>query len=431
MDAPRLVATLTMAVAVGSLSAPDPASAEIVTWINRGVIEEVGAQVPPAFAGVAVGDEFELRVTFDTQAPLWATLPFPPGSLYVHDYSSVRMSLTVGAVGPIALAPTAPGSNNPYFGSALYVRDDSGDLASSGYPPALDGISLGLEYASGEGIAVIFRGDVLDLVNGPGLPTNPDRRLTDLLDSFLSVRRFDATGTDPLFVETHFLGRVRSVEAAPGTPPVVTPNISGTLGNGGWYVSDVQLDWTLSDSESAISTSSGCDTSSVNADTAGTSYTCTATSAGGTGSGTATIRRDATPPTATATAGPKANAYGWRRTNVTVTFAGIDAMSGGVTCDPAVILSTEGQDQTASGRCYDAAGNESTVVSASGINIDKTTPTVNFEWNSEDRTVFVSCSDNLSGVRQCDASDWRGIVVTVIASDYAGNVTRQRYRVPW
>jgi hypothetical protein len=100
------------------------------------------------------------------------------------------------------------------------------------------------------------------------------------------------------------LGAMPSVglEAAPGadtTPPVITPNVSGTLGNDGWYVSDVTVSWSAVDSESEISSSSGCDPTTIDNDTAGMTLTCTATSAGGTSSESVTIKRDATPPTFT------------------------------------------------------------------------------------------------------------------------------------
>ena len=81
------------------------------------------------------------------------------------------------------------------------------------------------------------------------------------------------------------------------TPPVITPNIVGTLGTNGWYTSDVALTWTVVDNESAISSSSGCGPSSVIADTTGTAFTCAATSAGGSTSVAVTIKRDATAPT--------------------------------------------------------------------------------------------------------------------------------------
>jgi hypothetical protein len=88
------------------------------------------------------------------------------------------------------------------------------------------------------------------------------------------------------------------------TPPVITPNVSGTLGNNGWYVSDVTVSWTVVDDESAISSTSGCDPITINADTAGTTLTCTATSAGGTGSEPVTIKRDASAPTLNPTVSP-------------------------------------------------------------------------------------------------------------------------------
>lgn len=84
------------------------------------------------------------------------------------------------------------------------------------------------------------------------------------------------------------------------TPPSITPNVTGTLGKNGWYTSDVSLTWTVKDPQSAV-TSAPCDPESVTTDTPepGVSFTCTATSAGGTTSKSVTIERDATPPTIT------------------------------------------------------------------------------------------------------------------------------------
>ena len=79
--------------------------------------------------------------------------------------------------------------------------------------------------------------------------------------------------------------------------PVVTPTVTGTLGNNGWYRSDVSVSWTVTDIESPIDSRVGCDPSTLSTDSGGTAYTCTATSAGGQGSGSVTVNRDATPPT--------------------------------------------------------------------------------------------------------------------------------------
>jgi Regulator of chromosome condensation (RCC1) repeat len=81
------------------------------------------------------------------------------------------------------------------------------------------------------------------------------------------------------------------------TAPVVTPTITGTLGDGGWYTSDVDLTWAVSDPESPVSAQDGCDPVAVHSDQASTSYTCTATSAGGTASPSVSIKRDAHAPT--------------------------------------------------------------------------------------------------------------------------------------
>lgn len=81
------------------------------------------------------------------------------------------------------------------------------------------------------------------------------------------------------------------------TPPVVTPVVTGTPGTSGWYKSDVGVSWTVTDNESAVSSQTGCDPSTVAADTAGIVFTCSATSAGGTTTKSVTIKRDATAPT--------------------------------------------------------------------------------------------------------------------------------------
>lgn len=88
------------------------------------------------------------------------------------------------------------------------------------------------------------------------------------------------------------------------TAPVVTPTVNGTLGNNGWYRSNVSVSWAVTDTESPITARTGCDPSTLSVDSAGTAYTCTATSVGGQGSGSVTVKRDATPPTITCGAAP-------------------------------------------------------------------------------------------------------------------------------
>jgi hypothetical protein len=80
------------------------------------------------------------------------------------------------------------------------------------------------------------------------------------------------------------------------TPPAIAPNISGTLGLNGWFVSDVSLTWTVVDAESAIIASSGCDPVVLTQDDTKRTFTCVATSFGGTSVASYEIGRDATPP---------------------------------------------------------------------------------------------------------------------------------------
>lgn len=127
------------------------------------------------------------------------------------------------------------------------------------------------------------------------------------------------------------------------TPPVITPSISGTLGGDGWYTDDVTVSWSVSDPESSFTTS-GCDTQTVTTDTSGTTFTCEATSLGGTSSDSVTIKRDtAGPVIASATANPSML---WPPNNkmvaVTVSVDASDAGSGLAGCSITWVSSNEG-----------------------------------------------------------------------------------------
>lgn len=80
------------------------------------------------------------------------------------------------------------------------------------------------------------------------------------------------------------------------TPPVITPSVSGTLVNG-WYTSNVQIAFTAVDPESGIASSAGCAPVTLSTDTAGQTFTCTATNgAGASASESVTVKRDTTAP---------------------------------------------------------------------------------------------------------------------------------------
>jgi hypothetical protein len=118
------------------------------------------------------------------------------------------------------------------------------------------------------------------------------------------------------------------------TQPVITPTITGTLGNNGWYRSDVAVYWTVTDPESGISSKPGCDTQTVTNDTTttGLTFTCSATNGAGLmASKSVTIMKDATLPAINITT-PVNNANYLLNANVAANFGCTDAASGVASC---------------------------------------------------------------------------------------------------
>ena len=224
------------------------------------------------------------------------------------------------------------------------------------------------------------------------------------------------------------------------TGPEITPVVTGTQGTGGWYTSDVTVGWDVSDAQSAIATSTGCDATVVVADTSGVTFTCQAASAGGTSIRSVTIARDATPPTLAPTATPSTVFAG--RT-VTVAANAADALSGLASsgCDTPS-TATAG---TLSATCTatDRAGNTATAPARYTV-IDRSRPTVTpvvtgplgaNGWYTGDVTVAWTVTDPESGITSstgCDTTvvttdsrDWRGTTFTCTAVSGGGRVSAQ------
>jgi hypothetical protein len=93
------------------------------------------------------------------------------------------------------------------------------------------------------------------------------------------------------------------------TPPVISYVLDPASpdGNAGWYRSEVTLTWTVTEDESPGSLlTDGCVDQNVTADQLETSYSCSATSDGGSaGPVVVSIKRDATPPTVALVGGPQ------------------------------------------------------------------------------------------------------------------------------
>jgi sugar lactone lactonase YvrE len=229
--------------------------------------------------------------------------------------------------------------------------------------------------------------------------------------------------------------------AADSTPPVVTSQVSGTEGNSGWYRSDVTVSWLVSDADSAIASTSGCATTSVTEETAGVTFTCSATSGGGTTTQSVTIKKDTNPPFANwGPPVPAPNANGWNNSNVSHTYSLTDTLSGvshGVPASP-VTVTNEGIGSTVQIMVVDVAGNVN-FISSPGVHIDRAPPGITLLYPEANATYGAFtltntqyvCSDNLSTNPTCTGTAPHGTPIpastagaksfTVTATDAAGN----------
>jgi hypothetical protein len=147
---------------------------------------------------------------------------------------------------------------------------------------------------------------------------------------------------------------------------------------------------------------------------------------------TVTVRIDKSSPTISHAFAPIANANGWFKDDVHVTFSCVDALSGVKSCGPDRVVSSEGKDQDASGEAVDNAGN--TALDPAAVSLDRTPPTIKASvdrdangngWYDDDVTVSFACGDALSGVDTCPAAKTLGEgkdqSASATVADAAGN----------
>jgi hypothetical protein len=158
--------------------------------------------------------------------------------------------------------------------------------------------------------------------------------------------------------------------AAVATPPEITVTIAGTLGQNGWYRSNVTVNWQVE----GETTSSGCDTVTLNADTPGTKITCTADSDGDQTSKSITIKLDKVPPAIAAAPERLPDANGWYNRPLTVFWSGTDATSGIEPCSSAQYAGPDNAAALVPGSCRDLAGNVATTSFA--VKYDATAPSL-------------------------------------------------------
>lgn len=194
-----------------------------------------------------------------------------------------------------------------------------------------------------------------------------------------------------------------------------TPAGTAPCNDATWYTTDVTVSFVL---PAGSSNPQGCGNQTISTDTAGYPITCTVTV-----SGTqccrldVTIKRDATPPTATGIAaerGPDAN--GWYNHAVGVTVTGSDATSGIASCSSVTYSGPDSASASVSGTCTDNAGNVSAPRVLS-FPYDATPPAVSAApargpdaggWYNHPVAVAFQGTDALSGIDTCTSASYGG-----------------------
>ena len=211
--------------------------------------------------------------------------------------------------------------------------------------------------------------------NGSSLGTTPaDATGAWSLTTTLAqgVHTITATATDvaghvsdpslPLTVTIDTTGPTIMVTRTPGPNPL------------GWNNTDVTVRFDCADALSGLA-GSPPDPTTVSTEGANQAVTGTCQDvAGNSAEFTTEINIDKTPPTISASASPPPNGNGWNNTDVTVSFAGSDGLSGVDTVTDPVTVTAEGAGLVVTGIATDQAGNSAST--SLTINIDKTAPLI-------------------------------------------------------
>src|SRR5581483_4151510 len=188
------------------------------------------------------------------------------------------------------------------------------------------------------------------------------------------------------------------------TPPAIATDVEPPPNAAGWNNSPATVTFTATDPLAPLTSSTGCDpvTRSTDTTTAGVTFTCSATSPGGTASASATVKLDQVAPTLTGAPTTAANANGWYNAPVTIHWTCADGLSGiDGSCPPDAVLSSEGSTVSTGASVSDVAGN-TTNAASDPVKIDTHAPTTSAgtlpEWSNHTVTLSLTATDNLSGV---------------------------------
>lgn len=215
------------------------------------------------------------------------------------------------------------------------------------------------------------------------------------------------------------------------TAPILSYTTNVNASSFGWYKEPVQLVFSCSDSLSGIEnclpeqslTTEGANQLINKSISDKADNTTTLSKA---------FNLDFTAPSIVANLSANANPQGWHNSDVAVTFACQDQLSGMDTCSPEQLVLQEG-NHTVNGTATDKAGHSATT--SVNIKLDKTPPTIQVAysvapnangWFTQQVTANYVCNDALSGILNCKAPDvistaGENIALYATANDNAGN----------
>ena len=218
--------------------------------------------------------------------------------------------------------------------------------------------------------------------------------------------------------------------------------VTGTLGQHGWYTTNTWVKWIIDEPDGPYFTS-GCDAQLVSTETAGVQFTCTATNEAGLSSPplSVTIKVDKSPPSVTVDPDRPADVNGWYNEALTFSATPVDPMSGAGTCDSAPTYS--GPDKAGARvtiACRNGAGLEAT--GSFPFDYDDTAPNIKaiparrpdrYGWYSRAVRIGFAGQDAVSHVADCSSQMYghpnsANAAVTGWCEDRAGNRVTKTYR---
>ncbi|HEX5800163.1 MAG TPA: hypothetical protein VFY02_08660 [Gaiellaceae bacterium] len=199
------------------------------------------------------------------------------------------------------------------------------------------------------------------------------------------------------------------------TPPSATGALARPPDANGWYNHPVALGVTGSDATSGIASCAGPSYAGPDGPAQTIGGSCTDRAGNTNAAVAATLKYDATPPTASGSLARGPDANGWYNHAVSFALTGSDATSGVGNCGGGY-AGPDGADRQAAGTCTDVAGNVSAPVRAT-IDYDATPPTATASfarppdangWYNRPVAVALTGSDATSGLATCAGATYDG-----------------------